>query len=515
MFQLKKQMKRILYCAMAAALFVGTVGCADEKEGTDDPTVDNAVDPDLYDVDPQPETDQEEVKMNTTLYFFSDADAATDSCSLKDNFVSRFASAQKWDGVSIPSQGDCLLFNVDEASSIVGNAAGLDALKKMHEAGVLLVMEGGSEKDFERVCRMVENYNPYAVGDAEEEPNGGELPLWIWTGPLPGAASLAMLLEPTDTDGDFTDDFSQGELCDMALTEIKDALAAVNGTAGMSVANGTKSGDEQKELTQLMNATKFYIYKSQKIESSDYRSSKKGSHTNNYQVEFDVWYAFSEDEQRNYYYIHEEISCPFKNTYVGVYSKSVSGIAKVCEWFGRQVDVTFEPVSNANDVKIHRSSPTSTQSSQSYTSGFSWNLGGNVSYKFGGESAGATVGLSGGISVSNSHTYTVNDVTIADNGDNGSECKASWSFILSGVRTTYAPFSTACVNMYEGSLTGRTKLQAGTDFIISTPVKSRTPQFKGTLSVQLKSSCGKMGTTCWERTRNADHSETFTLPAVK
>lgn len=244
MFKLKKQMKRILYCAIAAALFVGTVGCADEKEGTDDPTVDNAVDPDLYDVDPQPETDQEEVKMNTTLYFFSDADAATDSCSLKDNFVSRFASAQKWDGVSIPSQGDCLLFNVDEASSIVGNAAGLDALKKMHEAGVLLVMEGGSERDFERVCRMVENYNPYAVGDAEEEPNGGELPLWIWTGPLPGAASLAMLLEPTDTDGDFTDDFSQGELCDMALTEIKDALAAVNGTAGMSVANGTKSGDE-------------------------------------------------------------------------------------------------------------------------------------------------------------------------------------------------------------------------------------------------------------------------------
>ena len=76
MFKLKKQMKRILYCAMAAALFVGTVGCADEKEGTDDPTVDNAVDPDLYDVDPQPETDQEEVKMNTTLYFFSDADAA-------------------------------------------------------------------------------------------------------------------------------------------------------------------------------------------------------------------------------------------------------------------------------------------------------------------------------------------------------------------------------------------------------------------------------------------------------
>ena len=37
--------------------------------------------------------------------------------------------------------------------------------------------------------------------------------------------------------------------------------------------------------------------------------------------------------------------------------------------------------------------------------------------------------------MSNSHTYTVNDVTIADNGDNGSECKASWSFILSGVRT--------------------------------------------------------------------------------
>ena len=220
--------------------------------------MDNAVDPDLYDVDPQPETDQEEVKMNTTLYFFSDADAATDSCSLKDNFVSRFASAQKWDGVSIPSQGDCLLFNVDEASSIVGNAAGLDALKKMHEAGVLLVMEGGFRKAIsKRSGRMVENYNPYAVGDAEEEPNGGELPLWIWTAPLPGAASLAMLLEPTDTDGDFTDDFSQGELCDMALTEIKDALAAVNGTAGMSVANGTKSGDEQKELTQLMNATKF------------------------------------------------------------------------------------------------------------------------------------------------------------------------------------------------------------------------------------------------------------------
>ena len=145
---------------MAAALFVGTVGCADEKEGTDDPTVDNAVDPDLYDVDPQPETDQEEVKMNTTLYFFSDADAATDSCSLKDNFVSRFASAQKWDGVSIPSQGDCLLFNVDEASSIVGNAAGLDVLPVPQrqaseleaERGLFLLLRLRSQGGCNRPC---------------------------------------------------------------------------------------------------------------------------------------------------------------------------------------------------------------------------------------------------------------------------------------------------------------------------------------------------------------------------
>lgn len=41
---------------MAVALFAGAVGCSDEKEGTDDPAVDNAADPDLYDVDPQPET---------------------------------------------------------------------------------------------------------------------------------------------------------------------------------------------------------------------------------------------------------------------------------------------------------------------------------------------------------------------------------------------------------------------------------------------------------------------------
>lgn len=492
---------------LALLLSVSIGSCSDDEPGKENPVQDHVPDQELYDVPPLPEKDTETVKMEQRLYYVSEADVADDDQSLADNFLSRFNGLMKWDGASVLSQGDFLFFKAEEAPMLAE-----EVLVKCYEAGVIFVMEGGDASQYNDLCTRVGGFNPYSAKAANVD-NGNTIhPLWVLSGSLPGASGLAMLLSPYDDEGELIDDYSQGNLIDMALTEIKEDVM-VGSRSGMpmpSRAGGSLEGD----VNRLIAATKFYLYRTQTIASSDYRNSGKRPRgaSNSYQVEFDLWNVYSINEKRNYYYVHEEVNCSFKNTYVGMYSYSVYGIAKVSEWYGQSVSVGFVPVSKELGATIHRSSPNSTQSAVNYTSGFSWSLSGSAALKVGEKGAEGDFGFSAGATFSSSESYRVEDVTVRDLGDYES---ASWAFDLRDVRSNFYFFAIAMTDLHEGSLTGRTKLQAGTDFIISFKESNSAPKVKATFGVNLRSSCSKVGTVCYVRNKYVEVSDTLVLPFIK
>ena len=50
-----------------------------------------------------------------------------------------------------------------------------------------MMMEGGTNEDFNTVCTLLDCYNPYAK---EDESYSDELPLWVFSGPLPSGERI-------------------------------------------------------------------------------------------------------------------------------------------------------------------------------------------------------------------------------------------------------------------------------------------------------------------------------------
>lgn len=228
-----------------------------------------------------------------------------------------------------------------------------------------------------------------------------------------------------------------------------------------------------------------------------------------YQVEYDIYHAHSENagDNRNYYYIHQEIMADFNDVYKGVYNKAVSGIAKVCEWYGDYISVETVP-SGTSGMEIHRNSPGTAEQTVSYTSGVTWSLGG----EFRTEKEGAGASISAGISVDNSETYEVADVTISNRCVPGK--RLAWDFKLRRSDSSFVLYYTAMTNLKEGSLSGRTTTTAGTDFIISFPDSKKNPTLQGKISIGLHSMVSKVGINCYERDQTSTESKCFRLPTL-
>lgn len=292
----------------------------------------------------------------------------------------------------------------------------------------------------------------------------------------------------------------QGQIIDQALTSIQKVLYGT-GTNFLNVSTRS-TDDELNELTDLISATKYYVTGTQTlVKEKDYRGPEKidiaDTVSNAYNVEYDIWNAYSIDEGRNYYYIHQEIMCSFANGYVDVYRKAVGTIAKVCEWYGKEIDITTTPHGDgALDMRIHQTSPSTTESSTSYTSGISGTIGGEIGFS----GKKATGSVSGGVTISSSYTYTIDDVTISNLcSGSGSDGQLAWNYSLAAAFSKYAPFSWACTNLHEGALCGRTTFTAGTDYLISFQGSTVAPLLKSTNKVTLRSTCSKAGKNSAER----------------
>lgn len=468
-----------------------------------------AGDTDLTESEPLPEEDEDLVTIDNMLYYINIADVKTNDKFLHDNLLARFLNKTNWSGNEL-KKGDFLYLNGSEIASVINNATLRDCMAK----GVICVLGGVESYDvLDQFCQNAAIHNPitpdqkdishklFIIADADESLSDDSDIFYY---------GFFYALSPTDNNGDYLSDYAQGKQIDQALRSLKEVLNPGNAVHPLGLRNGS---DMEDDLTKLTGAYKVFLNESgcnQTLDASQYRDKSKGGGTNVYSVEYDIWNALSLKEKRNYYYIHQEILTNFTDCYKGVYSKAVGTIAKVCEYYGKEVEVTTVPV-NCSGMEIHRDEPKTTQSSTTYTSGLSWNLGGSVGVEVSKKGPTGMFQISGGIQVNQSTQYEVHDVTISNLCKQG--ISLGWLFDLSDVRVTYAPFSKACSNIHEGSLTGRTTLSAGTDYIISFP-ETEEPQLQGNLRVQLHSAAAKAGQKCAQRDEIANFKQIFKLPRL-
>jgi hypothetical protein len=466
------------------------------------------VDSDLTEYsDDRPSTDIDDVKGLGDLFYCSHNDITTDDDCLYDNFLARYPSRAPWDGTPL-YKGDYLFLYQNDFKT-----ASSDILKQSLANGAVLIIEDiDSYASLKNFCDEAGVYNP--LPDDIDATHA----MFIIANSKDGMLSedsdsqycgLFMMLTPnTDVDADY----QQGEQIDRAVTILNEITVASSSKRAGKVSLSSRS--ESNDLLKLTGAKKVYLDGDnfQQLSTSDYCEPKRAgrTRTNYYSVECDIWNVYSVSEKRNYYYIHQDFLGAFNDCYVGVYNKSIKTkgcktVSKVCEWYGQQVKLTTVPDGSA-DMRIHRTSPETTQSSTSYTSGVSYNLGGTVGVE-GGKFAGS---FNGGIGVNSSYTYTVNDVSIAN------LCVPAtslcWEFNLARAWTKYAPFQTACTSMHEGSASGRASFTCGTDFIISFPESTKDPKLNVKLDVTLRRTCGKCGWECAEDTRHKEFTMKVALP---
>lgn len=490
-----EQMTAILAERHYFAVGGGQIKKLDYDEEFDDPTGDGSAH--------NPLTDEDEVKMDNMLYYTSQADiqAHEDSDCLLDNLTARFPNKTLWNGSAL-GKGDVLLLR----GSALGSAD-MAAVRQSMAAGAICVIDDvDTYRALDDFCAAAEVTNALAEADFETPA------LYILADadvdmsadvntPVRG---FFYMLTPTDDNGGLMNDYQQGQCVSMALNSIKDVLA---GTETASAAKTRQAS--QTDLQTLADMFKVYKSGAANLNGSDYRRSSIGARVANYSIEYDIYNAFSINEKRNYY-IHQQIMTDFNNVYSGVYSNNVttSGcytIAKVCEWYGSEVETTMTPDSKSGGMQIHQTAPGTTQLSASHTTGLSWSLNGS----FGFEGKEPTGSISGGISVENSRTETIPDVSISETSSPGA--KVGWRFNMAGAWTRYAPFNVACTSMHEGSLVGRSTFTTTTDCIVSFP-EGTAPVINGTVKVTLRSTCGKCGVVCGERTKPFSTDVTLELP---
>ena len=434
------------------------------KEDTEEVT-----DDDLKDFKELPTQDEVAAHLHAkglVLYYFSTADIAPNQSTLTDNMAKRYLTRKKWTSSDEPRQGDMFLFGAGEFAAIAANPQTFAAFKKMYDSGgVIFAMEGGYETDFSNVCKALGCYDPYG-GMADTKYLPGEKPLWIFSGPLPSASGIVMKLRPSDesvpplppaiagiannggTKTGFFNDYTQGQICDMAVGAIQQSLTP------------PAAANDPKELTALTQPWRFYF-------QLDWLTIKKERYHNDkvtddrkavFQVEYDVYFAFSEDDGNHYYYIHAEINCPFSNYYVGTYNYGSKSLAN--GFFGSKITLHTGPSLTPEGVNYIRRSPGETHLNtfESYTTGVDFSLPGTVSLK--------DRTITDGITIRKSQSYTASNVTISELEDK--YYPVAWKIEFEKSHTAIDPLP-PYVRIDPGSQSGINTFNGGVDLIFSMP----------------------------------------------
>lgn len=499
----------LLHEQLAATLDFHALFTVDDKSITETDRV--IKDNDLTEADEDSEGD-DNITMTNTLYYISSADVMTDSQCLHDNILSRFSNKKQYTAGQELSKGDFLFLKGNEVNSV-----DKEVLKASAANGAIFILdEIDSYQTLEDFCKTIGAHNfltegtdisgeLFIIADAAVNLSNNDAAAY---------SGLFYILTPKDDQGNYVNDETQGQIINNALLSIQKVLNDTDTDSSL------QADDDTQDLKRLVNATKVYMNPTMTVDASQYRNAgdanvPKEGKSNKYGFEHDIWHIYSIEEDRNYYVIHQEILCSFEEAYQGVYNAFVTTngchtIAKVNEWYGKNIQITLTPV-NSSSMQIHRNSPETTQSSTSYTTGFAWNFARSVAISLDG---GASTTISGGVTYSTSSTYKIDDVDISNLCVQDS--KVSWSYAIRGAKAHFNLFNTACTVMEEPATCGsKASFTAGTDCIISVPATDEAPEFKFNAKVTLRSSCGKSGYICGERDLVGDYTKTFKLPFLK
>lgn len=507
-----KKLFPLLLMSMTALFF----SCEREHE-TDEPDDDTVFD--------LPVDDAVSEKIDKTIYRVGDVQTASNEKSILDNFSARFSSMSALDANADISAGDGITFDASELSEMLADAATFKTVQDAFDSGALILMNGGMASDFARLCKALGCYNPYPEDEGNQ--TADEVPLWVVAGNLPGAEGfycrLSSLGKPEaddefensgeedletkseeryegDTAGSdpvYFSEYVQGQYCDYLIAELKESLEPANA-----------SNSPTSELTDLMSAVKIYRPASQtdKIPSS-YSGKKWVERTNNYMLELDIWNAYSAAEKRQYYFIHQEFTGSFQNMCVGEYKNAAW---KGYGWYGKYLETSFKNAKEPASVIYHKLSPTTSTQTTTYTSSVSFSIGGQVVTGAG--------GLTGGVNISNSASYNVEDVTISNKSvPTTQDAKASWLFDLRDASGSHKSFYHAFTKIRPSSLSGRETMICGADYIFSVPATcTNSWTLDYWVSVRRREFYSAFGPVKKkDYTYRHRASKTFALPAVK
>lgn len=437
----------LLLCCMILAI---AASCNDDKDGYDP---DNVNDPEKL-TDPLPTSDQLAVTHNNTLYYLSFW--SKEDHAISDNMINRYKEVIPYVPGTKMEIGDAFFFTQQDIARIQSEADLLADFKDMfHKQSIVMMMEGGTNEDFNTVCTLLDCYNPYVKGD---DSHSDELPLWVFSGPLPSASGFYSKLNARSTatrtkgvkgaEGEKSvqtiNEYGQGIHCDMTSQSLQRALEPKAPSNGSS------------DLKNLISAY-IVIGQDSFIPPPVYGQEGKGA-ADNFQLEAKIWAAYSKDRKEHFYLVNLGFIAYVEPSFYGEWHYEGWKGYGLCL---TNVNLEFAPLF-PNGAIIHAHSPQTTERQSSYTSSVSFELGGNVSVT-GPE-------ISGGISISNSHTETINDIEVINrtNPDQGGPL-LRWQFNFREPSSHFNMFCYASSAVNGGAKAGISTSSLSTDFIISVP----------------------------------------------
>lgn len=444
-------------CLICSAILLSCFSCKDDEESIDP---NNVNDPEKL-TESCPTTDDLEVTNNQALYYLSSWSEGIHT--LSDNMVNRYREVVPYtaDVLDRMKTGDAFLFSSNDIVRIQSDAELLAAMRSMvDEKGVIMMMDGGTNEEFHTVCTLLDVYNPYGETSEEADALSEASPLWVFTGELPGAKGFFAKLANTHdslfgADGEETveteiDEHGQGVKCDMACRSLQNALEQ----------RPLQSGSAN--LTDLVNA--YVVTYQSESTFTQIGTDKPRNGTNHFQLEAKIWNVYSVSQQREYYLVNLGFICNSQHSFFGEWHDNRppfwSTPYKLYGYCLTNVKLDFVPWYSEAKTVLHEYSPTTTQSQSTYTSDVSMQLGGEISVQ------GPTI--SGGVTISNSHTETINDVEVLDQCDPiANKPRMAWSFNLKEPDAEFSMTSWASCKIKEGAKVGITTFSLSTDFIFS------------------------------------------------
>ena len=189
--------------------------------------------------EPCPTTDELEVTHEQTLYHLSAWN--TGESAIAENMVNRYQETVPYtaDELDRMQTGDAFLFSSNDIARIESDDELLTAMKSMvNEKSIIMMMEGGTMDDYARITDLLGVFNHYGENpdNSNTDAATGAVPLWIFSGELPGAKGLFAQLTSaartaTDEEGaleatpsSYINEHGQGVKCDMVSRSIQEAL---------------------------------------------------------------------------------------------------------------------------------------------------------------------------------------------------------------------------------------------------------------------------------------------------